>query len=233
MISLKGAPPPKFIFTKNDDVLFSFRLLDDPINSLKKGNVMFFKKKKKDLGDIVKHLALLRMNYQGKSMFLENEEIETAAIEGFLKRCGKPAHYFKLAEDILRFANTYHALVVYLKLKDKVLEKEILENLRDAGVFTKNARLDMTSEENTRQRTREYVETGFSLLMDNLSLSEREITIGAHEILATRFMNFVSDGRLGIEDDKPAWLAFSFAIYQDLNRLPQDIVKAKRKLGLK
>ena len=194
---------------------------------------MFFKKKKKDTATIVKHLSLLRVSRDGKSLFLENDAIETDAVLGFMEKCGISHHRFKMAEDILRFANAYNALVVLLRLKNNALEQEILENLRTPSVFLKNSGRHNAPDDSIVKENLAFIEKGFAMLMDNLSLSEREINVGANEMLAARFMNFLSEGRLGVEDDKPAWLAFGFAIYQDLNRLPQEIERAKRKLGLK
>ena len=194
---------------------------------------MFFKKQKKDTDIIVRDLALLRMNRHGKSMLLENEHIETEAVTQFVKQCGISFHRFRLAEDILRFAIVYNALSVHLDLKDKKLEEEILNKLREAHVFLKTWGLDQASQRKRIEGDLAFVETGFTLLMDNLAISKRELKIGANEMLATRFIHFISNGNLGMEDDKPAWLAIAFAIYQDLDRLPEDISKAKRKLGLK
>ena len=191
---------------------------------------MFFKKRKIDEVTVVEHLASLAMNKNGESLFLDSEEISGDLILAFLKICGKTEEIFRFAENILRFANVYNAVSVLLKLKDKGLEGRLLNMLRDPALFLK---LHSANIHESQVDLQGMVVNGYGLFIDNLEISERLIVIGANEILASRFMNFLSDGVIGKEDDKTIWLAFSLGIYNHLTRLPQAIAKAKKKLGLK
>jgi hypothetical protein len=199
----------------------------------KNGEPMFFKKRKqKDVPAIVRALASLGLNRDGKSMFLENEDIASDTVAGFVQKCRLSRDRFNVAENILRLTNVCNASVVFLNLKDKSLEESICKGLRDPGLFLDVYPLEPGLSPKEVEIRMVFVDRGFSLLMDNLFLSQKEITIGAHEMLAARFMNFLSDGNLGTEDDRETWLALGFAIYQDLSRLPEEIAKVKKKLDL-
>ena len=191
---------------------------------------MFFKKRTVDEGAIVEHLASLGFNKKDKSLFLDSEDISKDLILDFLKRCEITEGAFSLGEKILRLANVHNALSVLLNLKDEILERQVLARLRDPAVFLKLYDLDTTD---TQEAIRKKVERGYGLFIDNLEMSERLLVIGAHEILASRFMNFLSEGKIGKEDDQRIWLTFSLGIYNHLKTLPPAIAKAKQKLRLK
>jgi hypothetical protein len=194
---------------------------------------MFFKKhKQKDVTTVVKALAALGLNRAGKSMFLENDDVAGDTITGFIEKCGLTQEQFNLAENILRLTNVSNACIVLLNLKNKSFEEMIYRELRNPGLFLEMYPPQPGLPHREIEIRKAFVDKGFSLLMDNLFLSHREITIGAHEMLAARFMNLLSDGTLGAEDDADAWLALGFAIYQDLIRLPEEIAKVKKKLAL-
>ncbi len=194
---------------------------------------MFFKKRKqKDIPAIVKALASLGLNRDGKSMFLENDDVDADTVAGFIDKCGLSRERFNMAENILRLTNVCNASIVFLNLEDKFLQESICKGLREPGLFLDVYPLERGLSHEETEMLKAFVDRGFSLLMDNLFLSQKEITIGAHEMLAARFMNFLSDGNLGTEDDTETWLALGFAIYQDLSRLPEEIAKVKRKLDL-
>jgi len=194
---------------------------------------MFFKKRKqKDIPAIVKTLASLGFNRDRKSMFLENDDVDADTVAGFIDKCGLSKGQFNMAEKILRLTNVYNASIVFLNLEDKFLEESICKGLRDPGLFLDVYPLEPGLSHEEVQMLKAFVDRGFSLLTENLFLSQKEITIGAHEMLAARFMNFLSDGNLGTEDDTETWLALGFAIYQDLSRLPEEIAKVKKKLDL-
>jgi hypothetical protein len=194
---------------------------------------MFFKKRKqKDVPAIVRALASLGLNRDGKSMLLENEDIASDTVAAFIHKCGLSKGQFNMAEKILRLTNVSNASIVLLDLKDKSLEETICKKLRDPGLFLDVYPLEPGLSHEEVQMLKAFVDRGFSLLTENLFLSQKEITIGAHEMLAARFMNFLSDGNLGTEDDTETWLALGFAIYQDLSRLPEEIAKVKKKLDL-
>jgi hypothetical protein len=194
---------------------------------------MFFKKhKQKDVTTVVKALAALGLNRAGKSMFLENDDVAGDTIAGFIEKCGLTQEQFNLAENILRLTNVSNACIVLLNLEDKSFEEMIYRELRNPGLFLEMYPPQPGLPHREIEIRKAFVDKGFSLLMDNLFLSHREITIGAHEMLAARFMNLLSDGTLGAEDDADAWLALGFAIYQDLIRLPEEIAQVKKKLAL-
>jgi hypothetical protein len=191
---------------------------------------MLFKKRTADLDTMVDHLAALGMNTKGKSLFLDSDDISSDLVLEFVQRCEADEEAFRLAEDILRFSNVYNALTVLLKLKDKALEGRILARLRDPSIFL--TRYEGTSRLPSEERRRR-VEKGFGFFMDYLQITEKLIVIGAHEILASRFMGFLSEGKIGKEDDKRIWLTFSLGIYNHLITLPQAIVKSKQRLRLR
>lgn len=191
---------------------------------------MLFKKREKDVGTVVEHLASLGIDRDGEGLFLDSDEISKDMVLDFVKACQMSEHAFRFAEDVLRFANTYNALSVLLNLRDGALEGQILARLRDPAFFLERYK---PNDQASRQELQEAVEKGFRLFMENLEISERLIVIGANEILASRFMNFVSGGRIGKEDDKRIWLAFSLVIYNHLQALRQAVARSKEKLGLK
>jgi hypothetical protein len=195
-----------------------------------KGCTMLFRKQKMDVGTIVEHLGSLGVNQDGESLFLDSDEISKDMVLDFVKECQRSEHAFRFAEDVLRFANAYNALSVLLKLKDGALEGQILARLKDPAFFLTRCKPNGQA---SRQELQESVEKGFALFIENLEISERLIVIGANEILASRFMNFVSNGRIGKEDDKRIWLAFSLGIYNHLQALRQAVARSKEKLRLK
>ena len=191
---------------------------------------MFFKRRTIDEDTIVEHLASLGINKKGQSLFLDSEEISRDLILDFLTNCTKTEKTFRFAENVLRLANAHNAISVLLNLKDNGLERHILARLRDPSLFLRRYGLDT---KDSQKKIREEVERGYGLFIDNLEISERLIVIGAHEILASRFMNYLSDGKIGKEDDQKIWLAFALGIYNHLKTLPPAITKAKQKLRLK
>jgi hypothetical protein len=191
---------------------------------------MLFKRQKPDIDAIVQYLAAQGFNKAGESLFLDSQEISRDLVLDFVKACKTTEHAFRFAEDVLRFANLYNALVVFLRLKDKALEEQILARLSDPALF-----LSLYEPKSNEPKTehRSAVGKGFGLFLENLEISERLIMIGAHEILAARFMHFVSNGNIGKEDDTRIWLIFSLGIYNHLQTLPQTIARSKQKLRLK
>lgn len=191
---------------------------------------MLFGKQKTDIGAIVEQLALLGMNLDGKSLFLDSEAISEDLVLDFVKTCETTEQAFRFAEDVLRFTNAYNAIAVLLNLKDKVLEGQILARLRDPTLFLKRYKPIVGA---SGERFHDILERGYGLFLDNLDLSERLIVIGANEVLASRFMNLLSNGRIGKEDDQRIWLTFSLGIYNHLQTLRQSVSRAKKKLRLK
>lgn len=190
---------------------------------------MLFKRRKQDFPTVVHDLASLGVKRHNGSCFLGNEAISEDLVLDFLKACETTERAFRFAEKVLLFACAFNALAVLLQLKDKALEAKILSILRQPSFFLK---LHGLQEDPSRETLTLAVEKGYGLFIDNLELSERLIVIGANEVLASRFMNFLSDGRIGKEDDNTIWLIFSLGIYNHMKPLPQAIAKAKRKLGL-
>lgn len=191
---------------------------------------MFFKRQTIDEDTVVEHLASLGINKKGESLFLDSEEISSDLVLEFLSKCTKTEKTFRFAENVLRFANVHNALSVLLNLRDKALETQILARLKDPTLFL---RLYQVNADASPEALQGVVEQGYSLFIDNLEISERLIIIGANEILASRFMNFLSDGKIGREDDQRIWLTFALGIYNHLKTLPPAISKAKQKLRLK
>jgi hypothetical protein len=179
---------------------------------------------------IVGHFASLGMNKDGKSLFLDSEVISRDLVLEFIRACDMTEGAFRFSEDVLRFTNAYNALAVLLNLKDTLLEEHILARLKDPTLFLGLYKVPLDTSGETID---DIVERGFMLFLDNVALSERLIAIGANEILASRFMNLLSSGRIGKEDDTKIWLAFSLGIYNHLQVLRRAVAKSKKRLGLK
>ena len=142
---------------------------------------MFFRKQPKDIDTIVERLASMGIEKNGKSLFLDSEDISSDLVLDFVKKCGLTEYAFRLAEDVLRFSNVYNTLTVLLQLKDKTLEKQILAKLREPSLFL--ARYE-PKPNFSREETLNHVAKGFGFFMDHLEFSERFLVIGANEILA-------------------------------------------------
>lgn len=197
--------------------------------SIGRCNIMIFRKQK-TLGHIVEHLAYLGMNRDGRSLFLDSEEISRDLVLDFIKTCNMTEEAFRFSEDVLRFTSAYNAIAVLLSLKDKALEGRILAILRDPAFFLEHYN---PSGGAFGKEFHDLLERGYRLFLDNVVLSERLIAIGANEILASRFMNLLSNSRIGKEDDTKIWLVFSLGIYNHFQTLRQAVARAKKKLALR